>query len=115
MYVFIKDDAMLDWDSGLPYGEPNETYWKRVRANIHWVIDGLIRSSSRDPGQKFVEEVLMVGEMGNDKRLISIVQEIVSKVQEEDATIRSIESHFVVAKGAAILAKRLLLQNGRIL
>jgi hypothetical protein len=114
MYVFNEDEAVLDWCGGLLHGELDDIYWERVRGNIRRVIDGLVRRSGKAQGEKFAHDVLMVGEMGGDERLVAIVREIVAEVQEEDATIRSEGSHFVVAEGAAELARRLLLQRGRI-
>jgi hypothetical protein len=113
-YSFNEHEAVLDWRGGLPHGEPNEIYWERVRGDIRRVIDSLVRRSGKAQGEKFVDDVLMVGEMGDDKRLAAIVRELVADVQEEDAIIWSEQPHFVVAEGAAGLAKRLLLQRGRI-
>jgi hypothetical protein len=114
MYVFNEDEAVLDWRGGLPHGEPDEIYWERVRGDIRGVVDGLVRRSGKAQGEKFVDDVLMVGEIGDDERLAAIVREIVAEAQEEDAIIRSEQTHVVVAKGAAELAKRLLLQRGRV-
>jgi hypothetical protein len=77
------------------------------------VVDCLVTRSGKAKGEKFVDDVLMVGEMGKDEKLLTIVRDIVAEVQEENATIRSEQPHCVVAEGAAELAKRLLLQKGR--
>jgi hypothetical protein len=114
MYVFSEEAAVLDWDAGLPNDEPDEMYWERVRDDIRRVVKVLVMRSGKAPGERYVDELLMIGEMGDEKRLAAIVREVVAEVQEEDATIRCDHPEFIVAKGAAELAKRLLLQRGRI-
>jgi hypothetical protein len=113
MYVFDQDEAVLDWSGGLPPSKPDEIYWDRVRGDIRYVVDVLVERSGKAQGEKFVDDVLMVGEIGNDERFLDIVREIVAEVQEEEATIWSEKPHLVVADGAAELAKRLLSQRGR--
>jgi hypothetical protein len=112
MYVFVKEEVLLDWRGGLLPGEPDEI-WDRIRGDIRYGVESLVRRSSKGKGEKFVDDVLMIGEKGGDDRLATIVREIVAEVQEEEATIWSEQPQFVVAEGAAELAKRLLLQRGR--
>lgn len=112
MYVFFAKHVVLDWDAGL-YSGADEIYWNRVRNDILHVITWITSSMGKRPGEKVIDDVIMVGEMGDDERLIAFVREVVAGVQKEEPVIRSENVNFVVSKGAAELAKRVLMQGGR--
>jgi hypothetical protein len=116
MYVFDEDESVLNWDARFPGDKESEVYWEQVRNDILRVVDGLVRrTDSRLHTKKFVDDVLWIWEARDEGRLRAIVREVVAAVQEEKATIRCENPEYVVAYGATELAKRLLLQRGRIL
>jgi hypothetical protein len=112
MYVFIEHVAKLNWRVGHIRGGINEEYWQLIRNDLQYVVDRLVASSGKPQGEKFVDEVLIVGEMGANETLKVLVREVVAGVQKEEATIRNDNPKSVVAEGAAELAKRLLVQRG---
>lgn len=109
MYLFEEDVAVLTWRSDL-----DDDNWENVRTQIRHAIHEVVIGSVEPPGSKFVYDVLMTGEMGNSTRLLGIVNEIVAEVQDELAEIHIEHPNHIVADGAAELAKRILIQKGRV-
>jgi hypothetical protein len=68
----------------------------------------------KSDGAAIVDEVLMLGEMGENGTLLAIVREAVAGVQEKKPRIKHGKLQSAVAEGAAELAKRLLLQHRRL-
>ena len=66
-------------------------------------------------GKKFVDEVLMAGEQGDDEILRDIVLEVVTEYQDREAHIRGGDPRWVVARGAAEPAERVLIRRGRVM
>lgn len=109
MYVFNDEYATLDWDA-----RDNE---EGIVLGVRRAVESLVtRSIGREPGEGFVDEVLMVGEEAKRlKSLEDIVRKEVDRVQEKEARIWSDDPGWVVARGAAELAKRILVQRGRVI
>ena len=57
----------------------------------------------------------MAGESGDNEILRDIVREETAKLQDQEATIHVEGPEWVIARGAAELAKRVLVQRGRII
>ena len=109
MYVFNDQYALLDWHAWDPNSEP---VWNQIAGDISFAISGLQQRSPNTA--KPIDDILMAGNRGDDKALIEIVRSEVAKYQDEEATIRCEDPQWVVARGAAELAKRLLQQRERV-
>ena len=76
---------------------------------------GLERRNARASGVKFVENILMGGSRGDDPMLIDMVRKVIADYQVEEAVIHREDPQWVLARGAAELARGSLIQRGRIL
>ena len=110
MYVFNDKYATLDWDAG-----DNK---ERIALNVRTAVESLkTRSIGVGPGERYVDEVLMIGEDEGRwvEPLEDIVRNEVARVQSQEARIWDDDPSWVVARGAAELAKRILVQRGRVI
>ncbi|KAL9043537.1 MAG: hypothetical protein Q9214_003281 [Letrouitia sp. 1 TL-2023] len=109
MYVFNDEYAILDWYTG-----DNE---ERIVRDVRRAVESLvIRSIGKEPGEGFVDEIFMVGEESKRlKSLEDIVRKEVDRVQDKEARIWVDDPGWVVARGAAELVKRILVQRGRVI
>lgn len=115
MYVYNDQYATLDWHAwGREEGGTTDEYRDRIAGDIGYAVGGLVQRSLLPAGAKVVDEVLMAGEQGEDQVLKDIVREEVAKYQDEEVIIRCKDPQWVVARGAAELAKRVLVQRGRV-
>ena len=109
MYVFNDEYATLDWDAG-----DNE---EGIVLDVRRAVESLVtRATGREPGEGFVDEIFMVGEEATRlKSLEDIVRSEVRRVQDKEARIWSDDPSWVVTRGAAELARRILVQRGRVI
>ena len=115
MYVYNDKYALLDWHAwGREGNGTTEQHRDRIASEITHAIYGLKQRSLVPAGEGFVDEVLMAGAQGEDEVLKDIIRQEVVKYQNEEAIIRCEDPQWVVARGAAELAKRILIQRGRI-
>ena len=113
MYVFNDNYATLDWDAWNPSFEKMR---ENVAQDVRIAVESLVaRSPGVEPGERIVDEVLVVGQVSHGLELSAIVKDEVARVQDKEATIWSNDTEWVVARGAAELAKRILIQRGRVM
>ena len=116
MYAYNDQYALLDWHAWGRHGnETTEQHRDRIAGDIAHAISGLKQRSLVSAGERFVDEVLMDGAQGDDEVLKDIIRKEVTKYQDEAATIGCDDPQWVVVRGAAELARRVLIQRGRVM
>lgn len=110
MCVFHGQYATMDWDAWV--NRSFEDNMERIAKDVRTAVESLaVRSLG---AKKYVDEVFIVAEKSRKEVLEATVRKEVQRVQDNKPDIHLGDTSWVVARGAAELAKRVLLQRGRV-